>query len=112
MTDGKVFDRISAVAERYGRSKRPSPVEVFRLDRQVQSMVAGKKLRMVADDHFVLVWTLDDWQTVRKMESRHVGYAGHFADMETEPGKAGRVIFTLRWPQRRSLGGPQFRSPA
>ena len=61
-------------------------------------MVAGKKLRVLADDRFVLLWTLDDWQTVRKTESRDVGYAGHFADMHTEPGKAGRVIFTLRWP--------------
>ncbi len=65
VTDGKVFDRISAVAERYCHGKRPAPVEVFRLNRQRHSMVAGKKLRMLADDRFFLVWTLDDWTTVR-----------------------------------------------
>jgi glucoamylase len=108
VTDGKVFDRVSAVAERYCRGKRPAPVEVFRLDRQLQSMVAGRKLRMLADDHFFLVWTLDDWKTHQTMESRDVGYAGHFADMETEPGKTGRLIFTLRWSLQDRWEGRNF----
>ncbi len=60
-------------------------------------MAAGRKLRLLADDHFFLVWTVDDWKTVRTKESRNVGCAGHFADMETEPGQAGRVIFTMKW---------------
>jgi hypothetical protein len=51
----------------------------------------------VANAHFSLVWTVDDWKTVRNTESRHVGCAGHFADMETEPGQEGRVIFTMKW---------------
>src|SRR5271154_592139 len=61
VTDGKVFDHISAVAERYSPDKRPCSVEIFRLNRQLQSMAAGKKLRVLADDQFSLVWTLDDW---------------------------------------------------
>ncbi len=97
VTDGKIFDRISIVEERYGPAKRPATIEVFRLNRQVQTMVAGKKLRVLADDHFCVVWSLDDWQTVRRIESRTVGYAGHFADLETEAGKAGRLVFTLAW---------------
>jgi hypothetical protein len=71
-------------------------------------MVAGRKLRMLADDHFFLVWTLDDWKTHQTMESRDVGYAGHFADMETEPGKAGRLIFTLRWSLQDRWEGRNF----
>jgi glucoamylase len=97
VTDGRVFDRISAVAERYGAGKRSSPIEVFRLDRTVEAIPAGSELRLVANDRFYLVWTVDDWKTVRNKESRPVGCAGHFADMETEPGQAGRVIFTMKW---------------
>jgi len=108
VTDGKIFDRISSVAERYGRAKRPAPVEIFRLNRQVESIIAGRKLRLLADDNFCLVWTVDDWQTVRRVESRAVGYAGHFADMETEPGKAGRVIFTLQWRKDQRWEGRNF----
>ena len=49
VTDGKVFDRISVVAERYGRGKRPSPIEVFRLDRQLQSHTPpAAELRLLA----------------------------------------------------------------
>ncbi len=108
VTDGKVFDQISAVAERYGQNKHPCKLEIFRLDRQLQSMVAGKKLRMLADQHFFLVWTSDDWKTVRTADSRNLGCIGHFADMETEPGKAGRVIFTLKWPSQDRWEGRNF----
>jgi hypothetical protein len=34
---------------------------------------------------------------VHKSESRTMGYAGYFADMETEPGKAEKLIFTMAW---------------
>jgi glucoamylase len=108
VTDGKIFDRISSVADRYGRAKRPTPVEIFRLNRQVESIIAGRKLRVLAEDSFYLVWTVDDWRTVHRVESRAVGYAGHFADMETEPGKAGRVIFTIQWRKDQRWEGRNF----
>jgi glucoamylase len=97
VTDGKVFDQLSVVAERYGRGKRPSRIEIFRFNRQVQAIPAGSKLRIVADEHFYLVWTVDDWKTVRTMDSKHLGCGIHFADVDTEPGKTGKVIFTMRW---------------
>ena len=108
VTDGQVFDRISAVAERYGQDKRACSIEVFRLDRQLKSIVAGKKLRILANEHFFLVWTLDDWKTVQNMESHNLGCAGHFADIETEPGRAGRVIFTLKWRHENRWEGRNF----
>jgi glucoamylase len=108
VTDGQVFDRISVVAERYGAGKRPSPIEVFRFERHVEAIPAGSKLRLVANDHFYLVWTVDDWKTVRNQESRHVGCAGHFADMETEPGQAGQVIFTMKWRLNDRWEGRNF----
>jgi glucoamylase len=51
---------------------------------------------------------VDDWTTVRTTESRDAGYAGHFADMDTEPGKAGRVIFTMRWTLQDRWEGRNF----
>jgi glucoamylase len=108
VTDGQVFDRISVVAERYGAGRRPSGIEIFRLERPVESMPAGSKLRFVANDHFSLVWTVDDWQTVRHLESHHVGCAGHFADMETDPGQAGRLIFAIKWRLHDRWEGRNF----
>jgi glucoamylase len=97
VTDGAVFDRIAVVEQRYSGAKRSPPAEVFRLNRHLHNIVAGRKLRVLADDHFCLEWTVDEWHTVRRTESHAVGYAGHCGDMETEPGKAGKLIFTLRW---------------
>ena len=108
VTDGQVFDRISVVAERYGQGNGPLRLRSSGSIGKLQSIVAGRKLRVLADDHFSLVWTLDDWQTVHTQESRNVGCAGHFADMETEPGKAGRVIFTLQWRLNDRWEGRNF----
>jgi glucoamylase len=108
VTDGKIFDRISAVAERYGREKRPAPVEIFRLERQLENIAAGRKLRVLADDQFAMVWTTDDWKTTSRKESRNVGPAGYFVDAETEAGKAGRIIFTLQWHQDDRWEGRNF----
>ena len=60
-------------------------------------MPAGNKLRVLADEPFGLVWTVDDWKTVNNKASRPVGCAGHFADMGSEPGQEGRMIFTMKW---------------
>jgi glucoamylase len=108
VTDGKIFDRISAVEHRYGQGKRPASIEVFRLNRKIESIPAGRKLRVLADEHFCLVWTLDDWQNVHRTESHTVGYAGHFVDVETESGKEGRVIFTMQWRLNNRWEGRNF----
>ena len=100
VTDGVIFDRISVVEQRYSHAKRPPSVEVFRLDRPIEAIAAGKTLRVLADDHFCLELSLDNWQTVGRFESKAVGYAGHYADVATEPGMAGKVLFTLRWRDR------------
>ncbi len=108
VTDGKVFYCISTVAQRYKGGKRPPPVEVFRLNRHLHSIIAGRKLRILAEEHFSAVWTVDDWQTVRTKDSTTVGYAGHFVDLETEAGKAGMVIFTVRWRLNDRWEGRNF----
>jgi glucoamylase len=74
----------------------------------LENIVAGRKLRVMADDQFALVWTKDDWKTVDRKESRNVGPAGYFVDAETEPGKAGRIIFTLQWHQNDRWEGRNF----
>ncbi len=108
VTDGQVFDCISTVAQRYKGGQRPPPVEIFRLNRHLHSIIAGRKLRVLADDQFTVVWTVDDWQTVHTKDSATVGYSGHFADLETEAGKAGMVIFTLRWRLNDRWEGRNF----
>jgi glucoamylase len=60
--DGKVFDRIPAVAERYlsatGKKKK---MEVWQFNRRVRFMRAGEMLRVIGERRFVLRWTSDHW---------------------------------------------------
>ena len=107
VTDGQIFDRISVVAERYAKAKRPSPIEVFRFDRQIHRMTAGRKLRLMADEAFSAVWTVDEWKTVRTTESHNLGWAGHFADLATAPGE-GQLIFTFHWKNDGHWEGQNF----
>ncbi len=110
-TDGKVFDRVAVVEERYckkksrsrKRSESQSGIEVWRLDRQVRSMGRGRRLRVESEAHFHLLWSADNWATSHRVESKAVGYAGFFADADpdgqSENQPVERVVFTLYWPE-------------
>jgi glucoamylase len=110
--DGRVFDRISIVEERYAvtADKRTfsSNMEIFEIGRPLADILSGHTLRIVDRDRFRVIYTLDNWATTLTLDSRSVGYPGAFADISTPPGQAGNIIFTLMWPgqdqQDRWLG--------
>jgi glucoamylase len=106
--DGRVFDRIAAVEDRYANGRPPSKLEVFKLRRPIKSIPAGFTLRMIAQKHFRALWTVDDWKTVTATESTTVGYAGAFADMPTTAEQAGKLSFTLFWPEENRWEGHNY----
>ena len=100
--DGQVFDMIPAVRDRYavpkGQRKFASDLEIFTATwHAARSVPAGKRLRVVDQSRFRVIYTTDNWETTLTKESRPVGYAGFFADLETMAGQNGKVIFTLYW---------------
>jgi glucoamylase len=110
--DGRVYDRISVVEERYGvaKGKRTftNHIEIFEVTRPISAIFTGHTLRIVDREHFHLVYTLDNWATTLTAESRSVGYPGSFADVPTPADWEGEIAFTLYWPgqnhQERWLG--------
>jgi glucoamylase len=100
--DGRVFDLIPVVRDRYavpqGQRKFASNVEIFQTSRPARGMGAGKRLRIVDPCRFRVVYTTDAWGTTLTKESRTVGYAGCFADIETTAEQTGSIEFTLYWP--------------
>jgi len=98
--DGKVFDRIDAVFERYcepaGRQKLRRDLEVYSFRRPIQSMAAGSTLRILNERQFEVIWSADGWQTTQVALSRSPGSAGFSADIQ--PG--GTVEWTLHWPEQ------------
>jgi glucoamylase len=109
VVDGKVFDCISVVKERYatppGTRKFMSNVEIFQTSRPVSEITAGMTLRVVDTVRFCVLYTTDNWATNTKKESRSVGYAGYFTDIAIKPGQTGKLALTFYWPgENRWLG--------
>ncbi len=108
--DGKVFDRIDSVYERYcepeGRGKRRANLEFYSLRRPIQKVTAGDTLRILDDAPFEVLWTADQWKTTQSTMGRSLGSAGYSADICTvRTEESGVLSWTLHWPQQnRWLG--------
>jgi glucoamylase len=109
ISDGKVFDRISAVEDRYavepGKRTFKNKIEIFQFARPIETIPAGQSLRIIDRDRFRVVWSLDGWATAHTQDSRVVGYPGSYVDIPTSEGQTCTIVFTLFWPgQDRWLG--------
>jgi glucoamylase len=110
--DGKVFDRIDAVYDRYskpeGRGQVNHGIEIYTRQRPVQSMNADRTLRILDEKYFELVWTSNNWQTKFAANSRGMGSAGFIVDIAPEPGST-ELEWTLHWPEQGAWLGYNVR---
>ncbi|MFH1834358.1 MAG: glycoside hydrolase family 15 protein, partial [bacterium] len=79
--DGRVFDRVEAVARRYLHD-RPSckKLEIWKPNRQPQRVGRGTALRIQAPRGFKLLYTLDDWKTQILVDAATTGLGIDFTD--------------------------------
>ncbi len=105
VSDGKVFDSISVVAERYavapGKRTFRNTVEIYQVARPITQVFAGLTLRIIDRERFEVLYTWDGWQTTETADSRVCGYAGSHLDIPTsgvEDGGGRQLTFTLHWP--------------
>jgi len=106
--DGEVFDRIPPVERRYARGHAKSKIEVFKMRRPVNVIQAGYVLRVIAQQHFRVRWTADDWKTSEDLDATALGYAGSFADLPTSTKQSGQLSFTLFWTEENRWEGRNF----
>jgi len=101
--DGKVFDRIDPVYERYcespARTQTRRDLEIYSRRRPIQKISAGSTLRILDQNRFELVWSADGWATKHTTLSRGLGSAGHSADIAAgeEPSE---ISWTLHLPEQ------------
>jgi glucoamylase len=108
-TDGRVYERISVVEERYtGPNRHRGNPEIFKLRRPLKQVRAGATVRVVAFNRFRVLWTVDGWANVTTQESVHVGFPGAFADLHLPTGQSGSLSFTLFWPAENRWEGRNF----
>jgi glucoamylase len=96
--DGRVFDLPGATARRYIAEKRGSMLAVWRFNNKLQTLPAGKTLRLELTAPAVVRWSADGWATVRDTAAADRGLGMWTADLPTRnlPGGAG-LVFTIQW---------------
>jgi glucoamylase len=108
--DGKVFDRIDCVYDRYclpqGRKRTRGDLEFYSRQRPIQQIATGDTLRILEEDYFEVVWSADGWKTKQISISHLLGGTGYYADLSTaESPESGGLSWTLNWPEQgRWLG--------
>ena len=101
--DGKVFDRIEPVYQRYcepeGQNRPRRGLEISSRSRPIHKMDQGRSLRILDDREFEVFWTGDGWQSKQTTVSRGLGSAGFSADI-APPNGCAEIEWTLHWPDQ------------
>ena len=108
--DGRVFDLVEAAYERYvkGIGERKS-MEVWKPNRQVQTVMAGMLLRIQANSPFLLHWTSDDWQYSTDTKSQGTAIGIEFVDIPLPEGQKNPIQFTFLWLDEDRWEGKDYK---
>ncbi len=80
-------------------------LEIYSRRRPIQKVTAGDTVRILDEDRFELVWSVDGWKSTHHTQSRSLGSARFSADVEVAAAQAGELSWTLHWTEKdRWLG--------
>jgi glucoamylase len=105
VSEGRVFDLIPIVAQRYQNPRREAALEVWKPNRRVRTAQAGATLRIQADAPFLLHWTADEWQTTHDTRSATTALGIHWVDLPISAGQRAAIRFTFFWPDGQRWEG-------
>ncbi len=107
--DGKVFDLVPEVADRYLSGRRGcKPMEIWKHNRQISAVRKGFILRIQAGAPFLLHWTRDDWGTTEDPHSTPTPLGIEYLDIAILPEPGGRIRFTFFWTDAGRWEGKDF----
>jgi glucoamylase len=109
VSDGQVFDYIPAVGSRYlSSTRRHKPLEVWKHNRQPQSVRRGSTFRVQAQGSFDLIWTLDEWRSTKKTPSIATALGIDFADIQVPVNQKSPLRFTFFWKTKGTWEGRNY----
>ena len=108
--DGRLFDLPAPVANRYlGSRKECTPREIWKFNRQPQTIPRGCPLRVLARAPFVLRFTTNGWASWEDRASHPTPLGIEYVDLEPLESPTDAVEFTFRWPEAGRWEGRNFR---
>jgi glucoamylase len=108
MADGRPFDRIPEVYDRYVVDREATPIEVWKFSRQPRAVPAKRTLRVVAEAPFRLRWSDDDWATLHDSDATATAAGLHFVDLATNDPAGPPLRFTFFWTSSGRWEGKDF----
>lgn len=110
--EGKVYDRIPCVANRYLENRPPYPnIQFWSFDSPARTVRQGHKVRITAFAKFRLRWSEDGWETVNDLDSGGTKLGVCFVDLAVPESAAGNPIalrFTFFWTESEKWEGRDF----
>jgi glucoamylase len=84
-------------------------MEVWKSNRQVQTVTAGTLLRIQANSPFLLHWTSDDWQCSTDMRSQGTAIGIEFVDIPLPKKQKNPIRFTFLWLDEDRWEGKDYK---
>ena len=108
--DGKVYDTIPEVAERYlGKRSGRKQLAVWKPNCHIRFMRAGEILRVYGDAGFTLHWSSNDWKTVHDTPSATSALQIYYVDLSEVAAASGACIrFTFHWTDHNRWEGRDY----
>jgi glucoamylase len=107
--DGKIFDHIPAVADRYLTARRKCrALEIWKPNRQPRTVRHGHTLRIQAPAAFRLRWTSDEWQTATDTISSPTALDIEFVDIPIPSDQRVPIRFTFFWTRANRWEGRDY----
>lgn len=94
--DGKVYDYIPEVGDRYLDAGDRKSLEVWKSNRQITQIKRGTTLRIITEIPFKLRYSNDDWDSKEDIESTEVGSL-NFYFVDLKPEETVTIKFNFYW---------------
>ena len=107
--DGRVFDLIPEVAERYLMPRPRRAMEIWKYNRRrITRVKAPVRLRILLGRPYILHWTKDEWRHAIDTQATSAPLGVYFVDIDIGSADRAPVRFTFHWQDTGAWEGKDY----
>ena len=107
--DGRIFDLIPVVEERYRKRCDCARLEIWKPNRRVWTVRPGMTLRIQNPGAFVLRWTDDEWKQHTDIQATRTALGICYVDVPIGERQRAPIRFTFFFPDETCWDGRDYR---